>query len=601
MTRTTIPHAHTRPRLQIARQTLTLCSVLLAGTALSACTSGAADSQSAAPGGGASPGANAGAGSTLPGSSGSAGMVSTDPGTDLSKAPAGDPAAAGLMPLRYMTSREYLNTVSDLLTDTSLTDTDMPTEVTDPNGAYFPFRVPGTVGNAEAEALQYSAETIAANVQAKLSTLLPCAPANAGAEASCATQFITTFGAKAYRRPLDAGETTHLNNLYQTARSTLSLDFKGAIGVLIEAILQSPAFYYHWQLPAAPATLDQGMIRLDPYTLANRLSYFIWGSMPDPALFDAAAQNKLASDADVEAQVRRMLAAPQARNMASDFVADLLDMDLLDDRPKDPTAYSMYDALQAPMLTEVQNFGSSVLIDGTGTLNQLFSSTATTLNQPLAALYGVSGITGMNFQSATLPSAQRGGLLTLAGFMANMGSEVSSQPPRRGKFVITRLMCVGLPPPPPNVPKEAPPTLNVTTRQRFEQHSMNPCATGCHTQIDPMGFPFEHYDGIGAYRDTDSNQPVNSQTTFTLEGATVTVANAMELEATLAKSSTVHSCLTKQWLRYAFRRLETDEDTASLQAAAAQFKATDNLRDVIVSLAKSRTFRFRKPAPGEVL
>jgi hypothetical protein len=578
-----------------------LCLALAAGGALLGCTGQiggpASDSQHTPTGAGDTPGATGGAGSV--GTSGG-GLSGVAPGDITTQAP-GDPSAAGIMPLRYMTSREYLNTVSALLGDTSLLETDVPTEVTDPNGSYFPFRLPGTVGNAEAEALQYAAETVAANVQAKLSSILPCTPANASAEAACASQFISSFGPKAYRRPLDAGETTRLNTLYQTARSKLALDFKGAIGVLVEAILQSPGFYYHWQLPAAPKTLDKGMVQLDPYTLASRLSYFIWGSMPDQPLLDAAAQNKLATDTEIDTQVRRMLAAPLARNMASDFVADLLDMDLLDQRPKDPVAYSMYDSLQGPMLTEVQSFGASVLIDGTGTLNQLFSSTASSLNQPLATLYGVNGISGMNFQPATLPSAQRGGLLTLAGFMANMGSEVGSQPPRRGKFVVTRLQCVPLPPPPPNVPKESPPTPNVTTRQRFEQHSMNPCATACHTQIDPTGFPFEHYDGIGAYRDTDSNQPVNSQTTLTIDGKSVTVANAMELEAALAKSATVHSCLTTQWLRYALRRIETSDDTASLQAATAQFKTTDNLRDVIVSLAKSRTFRFRNPAPGEVL
>jgi hypothetical protein len=525
--------------------------------------------------------------------------------SNLATDPPGDPTAAGVMPLRYMTSREYLATVADLLGDSTLIETDVPTEATAPTFDYFPFRTPGTVGNAEAEALQYAAEKVSANVVANLnvSKILPCTPANAAAEATCATQFISTFGLKAYRRPLDAGEATRLNTLYQTARTTLSLGFNDAIALLVEAILQSPGFFYHWQQPAAAKTADaSGKVQLDPYTLATRLSYFLWGSMPDQALFDAAAQNKLATDADIEAQARRMLSGPKARSMASDFVVDLLDLDMLSSRPKDTARYAMYPTLQDPMLTEAQNFAANILIDGSGTLTDLLTSATSSVNQPLAAFYGMTGITGMAFQTATLPKDQRGGMLTLAGFMANTGNEVGSLPPRRGKVIYSRLLCTELPPPPNVVPDVTPEMPNVTTRQRFEQHSMNPCAKTCHGILDPLGFVFEHYDGIGAYRDTDSGQPVNSQTSYALDGTPVTFNNALEFEAALAKSDNVASCMTRQWLRYGLRRLETTDDSASLQAANQQFKTSgNNVRELIVSLVKSRTFRFRSLAAGEAL
>jgi Protein of unknown function (DUF1588)/Protein of unknown function (DUF1585)/Protein of unknown function (DUF1592) len=284
-------------------------------------------------------------------------------------------------------------------------------------------------------------------------------------------------------------------------------------------------------------------------------------------------------------------------------MVDLLDLDMLSSRPKDTTRYAMYPSLEDPMLTEAQNFAANILIDGSGTLTDLLTSTASSVNQPLAAFYGLTGITGMAFQPATLPKDQRGGMLTLAGFMANTGNEVGSLPPRRGKVVFSRLLCTDLPPPPNVVPDVTPEQPNVTTRQRFEQHSVNPCASACHGILDPLGFVFEHYDGIGAYRDTDSGQPVNSQTSYALDGTTpVTFNNALEFEAALAKSDNVASCMTRQWLRYGFRRLETDDDKASLQAANQQFKASgNNMRELIIALVKSRTFRFRSPAAGEAL
>ena len=515
-----------------------------------------------------------------------------------------DPNAAGPMPLRGLTSREYLQTVSELLTDQSLTETDVPTEQTSPTFDYFPFRVPNGVGTVEAEALQYSAEKLAANVLGKLSTILPCTPSDAGQETSCATQFINAFGARAYRRPLQTDEVTRLQELYQTGRTTLKLDFNQAIGLLVEGIAQSPNFYYQAVKDIAQPVVDaNGKVALGPYTVANRLSYFLWGAMPDQALLDAARDNQLSTDAQIEAQARRMLQSDKARLMAGDFVDDLLDMDMLGDRPKNPDKYGMYPALQEPMRLEVQTFGSNVLLGGTGTFEQFLTSTTTSVDQALAAVYGVGGVTGNDFKSVTLSSSQRGGVLSLVGFLANTGNSEGSLPPRRGRVVFTRFLCTELHPPNVPVPEPAPEQPNITTRQRFEQHSMNPCATGCHNILDPLGFSFEHYDGIGAYRDTDQGAPVNSSTSFAFDGKPAqTFANALELERALAGSDQAQGCFTKQWLRYAFRRLETSGDLASLQGAYKQFKASGNdTKELLVALVKSRTFRFRTPGTNEVL
>jgi Protein of unknown function (DUF1592)/Protein of unknown function (DUF1588)/Protein of unknown function (DUF1595)/Protein of unknown function (DUF1585) len=445
---------------------------------------------------------------------------------------------------------------------------------------------------------------LAANVLTHLSSILPCTPASASEEASCATQFINSFGAKAYRRPVQAEELTHLQDLYQAGRTTLKLDFNQTIGLLVEGIAQSPNFYYQAVKDIGTSVLDaNGKLALGPYSIANRLSYFLWGSMPDQALLDAARDNQLSTDAQLEAQARRMLQSDKARLMAADFVDDLLDMDMLGDRPKNPDKYAMYAALQEPMRAEVQSFGANALLGGTGTFDQLLTSNTTSVNQALAAVYGLSGVTGNDPKPVTLSSSQRGGVLTLAGFLANTGSSEGSLPPRRGRVVFTRFLCTELHPPNVPVPEPAPEQPNITTRQRFEQHSTNPCATGCHNILDPLGFSFEHYDGIGAYRETDQGAPVDSGTSFGFDGKPAQpLANALELEKALASSDQARGCFTKQWLRYAFRRMETSGDLASLQAAYQQFKASNNdTRELVVALVKSRTFRFRTPGTNEVL
>jgi hypothetical protein len=509
------------------------------------------------------------------------------------------------MPLRYLTSREYLNTVKDLVGDTSLTADDVPTETTDPTFSYFPFRMPGTVGTVEAELLQGAAEQVVRNLSANINSILPCQPANAGAEAGCATQFINTFGAKAYRRPLDAAEVTALNGLYQKARTApLSLDFKGAVGLLVEAMLQSSGFFYHWEKDLGAVQRDaSGKVQLGPYQLANRMSYFLFGSMPDSALFTAASSGQLATEAQVDTQARRMLADPKAKGTVADFISDLLDLDLIGNRPKDASVYAMFnETLQAAIRTETETFATNVVF-GTGKFDDLLTSTTTSLNQPLAALYGVSGVSGANFSSATLNGSQRGGLLTLAGFLASTGASNGSDPPRRGKVVFTRFLCTDLPPPPPVVPAVADPQPGVSTRQRFEMHDQDACTGACHKILDGIGFAFENYDGIGAYRAMDAGVAVNASVSFALDGgAPATYANALELERGLVASSKAKACMSTQWLRYALRRAESSDDLASLQAVNSAFTGSgNNIRELIVALAKSRTFRFRSPAAGEVL
>jgi len=521
-------------------------------------------------------------------------------GTGGTAAP--DPNAAGPLPLRRLTSREYLNTVRDLLGDTTLTAGDVPIESDDLSNNGFPFRQPTTIATLDATNFETAAETLAADASAKLSTLLPCTPANASAEAGCASQFITTFGLKAFRRPLGSAEVDDLTALYNTGRTTLGLDFNGAIGLLIEAMLQAPAFVYHWEQDPGAAVKDGSVVQLGNYQIANRLSYFLWGSMPDGPLFTAAAGGQLSTAAGIEAQAERMLADPKAQDAVADFVDDLFDVNVLSSRPKDTTLYPMWNQdLASAMETEFRSFAVANIL-GPGTLSDLLTGAKSAVNQPLAAVYGLSGVTGTAPKAVTLNASQRGGLLTLAGFLAVTGAADGSSPVRRGHAIYTRFLCGVVPDPPANVPPVKSPAAGLTTRQRFEQHDKNACTGACHAAMDPIGFAYEHYDGIGQYRTSDQNLPVDSSGSITLDGQKQAVPDAIALGKLLAASPQVQGCLATQMMRYALGRWNIAADAASVQAAQSAFKTGGlDVRKLMTGVATSRTFRYRSPAAGEVL
>ncbi len=571
---------------------------------------GSGPGQVGATGTGAVPG-GLGTGSTPgSGSAGNGGVTGTVGGTGAVPVAMGDPNAAGARPLRLLTAREYMNTVRDLFSDTSTVATGLPDESEDP-ASVSPFHMTGDVATVDATLYRDAAEALAKNAVTKINTLLPCAAtATTTNEAGCFTNtFMNGLAIKMYRRPLSAADKTWLMSLYTTATAAiptgLGLTFSGAVGFVIETVLQAPEFLYHWEMdPTVKLTAEStGQVKLGGYEMANRLSYFLWGTMPDQTLFDAAAAGQLGDAASVEAQARRMLKDPNAGAMFGNFFVDWLDLDTLDSKPKSATLYPMYNAtLTSAMAGEVQSFVNAIVTTGTGRFDELMTSTNSFANQSLAAIYKVNGVTGTAMKPVMLDATQRSGLLTSAGFMSLTGASDGSNPPRRGKAILYKLLCQTLPAPPNVVPDPKPVSPGVTTRQRFEEHSTNPCATACHTLLDPLGFAFENYDGIGQYRTTDNNLPVNASVTMMLDGQSQTFMDARGLAAALATSPQVQSCFATQWFRYALGRADTKEDLASIGAATTTFTAASrDVRELVVGVSTSRTFRYRTLATGEVL
>ncbi|HEY0711991.1 MAG TPA: DUF1588 domain-containing protein, partial [Polyangia bacterium] len=200
-----------------------------------------------------------------------------------------------------------------------------------------------------------------------------------------------------------------------------------------------------------------------------------------------------------------------------------------------------------------------------------------------------------------LDAGQRAGLLTRAGFLSVTGATDGSHPVKRGRRIYERLLCAHLPSPPGDVPPAATAAAGGTTRQRFDVHANNPCTGGCHMVMDKLGFAFEHYDGIGKFRTMDNGGVVDASGTVEIDGAMKPFKDAIDMSKLLADSPGASRCFTTQWMRFGFQRLDTDADRASLDAAVASFGKTNNIKDLLVGIVASRSFRYRLPAMGEKL
>jgi hypothetical protein len=496
-------------------------------------------------------------------------------------------------PLRRLSRAQYNNTIRDLLGDTSR-----------PADAFLLEEVPGAYAGSVAltqaapaavEQYRTAAETLAGTAVKNLTKLVTCQPGTTtSSEETCAQTFISTFGARAFRRPLAADESAGLLAVFRSVRAVG--DFTLGIQGVVAAMLQSPNFLYRVERPpasAAPGTV----VALGPYDLASRLSYFLLDTMPDEALFTAASAGRLSTPADLEREARRLLQDPRARDAAAEFFRQWLLLSKLDAQTKDAKLYPEYnDTLRAAMRDETLRFATSTLFDGDGRFETLLTSTRATVNAALAKIYGVAAPAGTGFGPVDLDPRQRSGLLTHASILALTANDDTTSPVRRGKFVLDQLLCQSPPAPPPNVDTTFPAAVpGQTVRERFATHTTNAACASCHAYIDPIGFGFENYDPIGRYRTTDGGKAVDTsgqiKGTRDINGP---FNGAVELGRKLVASPQARECMAKQWFAFSQGRPDEAGDAASMREIVDGFERSGaNVRELVVALIKSEAFRTR--------
>ncbi len=494
-------------------------------------------------------------------------------------------------PLRRLTRQEYRNAARDILLTQLPSLDDIPAdEMVGP----FASNAVAPITDLSTEQYLGAAEALARAAVADVDALVGCDRVAKG-EPACATEFIQRFGQAAFRRPLDADDQARYLALY-TSYATNG-GFANGIRLVVEAMLQSPHFLYHVEFnQSAPA--GEAVSALGAYELASRLSFFLWKSVPDAALFDAAKSGALASVSGLRTQGERMLADGRSRATTERFFSDWLELGSLPLVSKSPELYPLFtDELRAAMAAETKNFVEEVLFKGDGRMQTLLTAPYSVLDGPLFALYGVTrpvGTTGP--VRVDLDAAQRSGLLTQAAFLSTHAHENQTSPIARGVSLRRNVLCDSLPDPPNNVNNQAPePRPGATTRERFAVHVESPSCSGCHSLIDGLGLGFEAYDAVGAYRTTDQGLPVDASGMIagtSIEGA---FNGAVELSQKLAGSAEVEACMTRQWFRYALGRLETVADGCSLEGIVGEFAgANHDVRQLLAAVVASDAFRYRR-------
>jgi hypothetical protein len=466
------------------------------------------------------------------------------------------------------------------------------------------------VSAAYVDALKTMAEGLAAQFRKTIAAPAfdaACFTSDAGAR-TCADKFVRDFGRRAFRRPLAEAEVTALMGVYDAGRDT-GVDgdfgdrFKSGLDYAVRGVLQSSNFFFRTELggtaPAGTAT------PLTPHELASALSYGTISSPPDDTLMAAATAGQLKTPDQIAAQVRRLITARPDRfkGTVQRFVTEWLSIDY--DKPvwqKDPTAYPIFKpAMKAAMQQELQAFVGD-WIDGGSSLTALLTSPTGFVGKDNAPLYGMTSASA-TLQKVTLPATQRAGILTQPSFLGSTAHTDGSSPVLRGLAVMDRVLCKQAPPVPAMVPPlpAVDKTAIKTTRQRFQTHTTAAFCSGCHQFFDPMGFPFENYDGIGQWRTTENGVAVDPSGAIVGAGAgDRPVANAVELAQALAASPVVHECFARQVFRFDVGRTETAADACTIaQATKAYSDQKLDLRELLVSIATSPAFSTRTAmAPG---
>ena len=491
--------------------------------------------------------------------------------------------------LRRLTRLEYDATVRDLFQITSEWGKSFPPDDVvdgfDGNAAAL------KVGPLLADKYAGAAEEIAALVAKDPGKLAPCAVDGGDA---CAATLVGDVGGRVFRRPLTSGELSRYQNLFKVGAAG---GFSEGARIVLAAMLQSPSFLYRSELGVRQ---NDGTYALTPYEIASELSYLFWGSMPDAELFAAARDGTLSEPGTLLAQAKRLLASPRSRAMLDHFAVQWLDIAGLSQIVKDEMVYpGLTPALREAMRAETLALFDHIARRDDGKLGELLTAPYTFVNDDLAAFYGIAAPPGDGgaggLRRVDVGAAHRGGVLTHASVLATQAKPTIPSPIHRGKLVRERFLCQKPAPPPPGLNAQLPPVdPKLSNRERFAAHSKNePCAS-CHRLLDPIGFAFEGFDGIGKYvgaADTTGQIVDSPHTDATFDGP-------LALARILAESTDVQSCFALEWFRYATGLTENQELSCLVEEVGRTFKASGaSLPELFVALTKTAHFRMRRGNP----
>jgi len=499
--------------------------------------------------------------------------------------------------LRLVSEDQYINTIASMFGRDVL-----------PNVGFAPFRRTDgllaisagveAANDSQVElyhrAATYVAEAIVAPERRNF--LIPCKPADpAAADNACAAKFMSYVGRRLFRRPLTDERLSEAVQQAAGAADKLD-DFYAGLSLALEGLLASPKALYIDET-TEPDPQHPGTYRLDSYSLASRLSYFLWNMAPDDALLDTAARGELHRPEQLVRIVDAMLASDKLDMGVRAFFDDMLSLDNFSTLSKDPQVYPAFTGLA---VADAREQTLRMLVDHLVTKHRdyrdVFVSRDVIVSKSLAPLYGLRSPTAwVDYELP--PETARVGLVTQVGFLALHSHPGRSSPTLRGKALRELLLCQKVPPPPANVDFSAlenPTAAMPTTRDRVNFHLQNPVCAGCHKITDPIGLALEHFDGAGQYRETERGRAIDAS--GSLDGKNFKDAGG--LGQALREHPAVPSCLVRRMYSYALGASMPKEQDPLLKYFEGAFAAQGyKMPELMRTIALSKAFvQVAKPA-----
>ncbi len=430
--------------------------------------------------------------------------------------------------------------------------------------------------------------------------IFSCRPTSAAEETRCAGDIVRNLATQAYRGPVHADDFKDLMAFYDRGRK--EGDFESGVRLAVQAILASPRFLF--RMEQAPPTLRAGQTyRVSDLDLASRLSFFLWGSVPDAELVKVAMQGTLQTPVVFAKQLKRMLADPRSAALSTRFASQWLRLQDVEKVRPDHHFYSYWDTtLSQALVRETELFVDS-LIREDRPVTDLLTADHTFVNERLAKHYGIPNILGPQFRRVTLADPNRRGVLGQGSVLLLTSIADRTSPVLRGKWVMEVLLGSPPPAPPPNVPAleetkavDAGKTLSV--RERMEEHRKNPACTSCHKVIDPLGLALENFDVTGVWRIKDNGVPVDPAGDL-FDGTKLDGPIALR-GALMKHQDVIMLSFTESLMTYALGRRVESYDMPTVRAIVRDAKRNNyRFSSFISGVANSAAFRMGRVAAVE--
>ena len=434
-----------------------------------------------------------------------------------------------------------------------------------------------------------------------------CRPATAAEEAPCAREILSRLVRRAYRGQVADGDVDVLLDFYNDGRAAGG-SFDDGIELALRRLLVSPEFLYRIEADrtaaAGPDRMPGAYARSD-LELASRLSFFLWSSIPDDELLDVAEQGRLGEPAELERQVRRMLADPRSAALTENFAGQWLQLRNLETvvRPGDPYSRTFDESLRQGLLRETLLFIDGIMRDDRSLL-EILTADYTFLNERVARHYGLLDVQGSHFRRVELPDdSPRRGLLGHGSVLTLTSHAIRTSPVNRGKWILDNILGTPPPDPPANVPAlddRKTQAKVATLRERMSAHRANPACASCHNIIDPTGFALENFDAVGRWRVVDESFNTIDASGVLPDGTPFEGVTDM-IAALVRRPERFVTTVTEKLLTYALGRGVEHYDMPAVRRIVSEAAEDDfRFQTIVVNIVNSYPFRYRRAADAGV-